>query len=202
MPRGSQRYLQLRSRLGELQNNLLPFLPVPPSSRILYTNPELDAARAYIVLCHAEIESFCEDLVKAKASAAKYSFETTGRITPVLRRLLSYYVGQKRRSWSDVRIPSADIVKSASESHFTAIRDNHGIKRLNLERLLYPLGVFEAQLDSIWLAQMDSFGAKRGDIAHRSGGLVTPPDPPGEVKTVNQLLLGLLTLDRILGRLR
>jgi len=202
MPRGSKRYVQLASRLAELQRNLLPFLPVPPAYRTTYIDQELDATRAYIVLAHAEIEAFCEDIVNEKAKTAKDLFDSHQRVTPVLRRIVSYYVGKNRKSWSEVRTPSADTVRSASESHLTTVRENNGVKRQNLERLLYPLGVVDAHMNATWLAEMDSFGAKRGDMAHRSGGVVTAPDPPGEVATVGRLLVGLLTLDRALGGLR
>ena len=202
MPRGSKRYGRLRSRVAELQNNLLPFLPVPPASRTAYTDQELDATRAYIVLAHAEIEAFCEDIVRNRAISAKTFFDNAGQVSTVLRRLVSYYVGKNRRSWSEVRAPSPSTVTSAAESHFAAIRDNNGIKRTNLERLLYPLGVVEAQMNTTWLAQMDSFGARRGDVAHRDVGAVTAPDPLSEVTAVGHLLVGLLTLDRILGQLR
>jgi hypothetical protein len=57
MSRGSQRYLVLKRRLSQLDQNLLYFLPPPPHSKTTYTSQELDLTRAYIVLVHAEIEA-------------------------------------------------------------------------------------------------------------------------------------------------
>ncbi len=202
MVRGSKRYTQLRTRLHELRMHLLPFLPEPPISKILYNDQELDSTRAYIVLAHAEIEAFCEDIVRDKATTAKNTFDAAGRVTPVLRRIVSYHVGKNQRSWSEVRTPSADVVEKALQSHFTAINNNHGIKRTSLERLMYPLGVLERHMDATWLAQMDSFGRKRGSVAHSSVRTAKAPDPLSELTTVNQLLSGLLLLDRVLGGLR
>ena len=99
-------------------------------------------------------------------------------------------------------MPSADVVEKASQSHLSAINENNGIKRANLEKLLYPLGVLDRHMDTTWLAQMDSFGGKRGSVAHSSSRAVVAPDPLTELTTVNQLLLGLLSLDRVLGGLR
>jgi hypothetical protein len=202
MPRGSNRYMQLKRRLHELRNHLLPFLPEPPVSKVLYNVQEIDSTRAYIVLAHAEIEAFCEDIVREKARTAKGSFDVAGRVTPVLRRIVSYYVGKNRRSWSDVRTPSADVVEKASQSYFSAINENNGIKRTNLEKLLYPVGVLERHMDTTWVAQMDSFGGKRGRLAHSSVRAGVAPDPLTELTTVNQLLDGLLALDRALAGLR
>jgi len=202
MPRGSARYTELSRRLHELHQHLLSFLPPPPQSKTSYTHEELDLTRSYIVLAHAEIEAFCEDIALRKARAAKQQFDATGIVTPALRKILSYYIGKSRRSWSDVLAPAAPTVQAAAQSYFDHIRDNHGVKRDNLERLFYPLGVLEPTLDTTWLAQMDSFGTNRGGWAHKSIKALNPPDPATELNTVNQILQGLLQLDRTISSLR
>lgn len=202
MARGSRRYIQLKSRLRELRTNLLSFLPEPPVSKTLYNDQELDSTRAYIVLAHAEIEAFCEDIVRRKAKTAKGAFDRGRGVTPVLRKIVSYYVGKNLRPWSDVQTPSPDIVERASQSHLSTIQQNHGIRPSNLEKLLYPIGVVETRMDTTWLAMMDSFGTKRGGVAHSTVRAVTSPDPLTELTTVEHLLHGLLRLDRLLGKLR
>lgn len=202
MFRGSRRYTQLRNRLFELRKNLLSFLPEPPVSKTTYNDQELDLTRAYIVLAHAEIEAFCEDIVRERVRSAKGAFDKTGRVTPVMRKMVSYYVGKNRRPWTDVRAPSSDIAEKASQSHLAAVNENNGIKRANLEKLLYPLGVLDSHMDVIWLAQMDSFGSARGRVAHNTIGASIAPDPLTELINVNQLLTGLLKLDRVLSRFR
>jgi hypothetical protein len=181
---------------------LLSFLPDPPVSRTLYSRQELDSARGYVVLAHAEIEAFCEDIVLSKVQRAESVFQTTGRVTPVLRKLLSYHVGKNRRSWSEVQSPSSNVVEAALQSHTDIIRANHGIKINNLEKLFYPIGVLETELDAAWLAAMDSFGARRGGMAHSSVAAGFAPDPLTELNAVIQLLSGLLKLDRILAKLQ
>jgi hypothetical protein len=202
MPRGSKKFTKLKSRLHELRRNLLSFLPYPPISKVSYTDQELDSTRAYIVLAHAEIESYCEELVRNKVDAAKAAFDAGRQVTPVLRRLLAYHVGKNKKSWSEVRSPSLAIVSAAAQGHISTIRQNNGIRRSDLEKLLFPVGVLETGLDTIWLAQMDSFGIRRGGMAHSGVGAVAAPDPLTELTTVNQLLSGLLKLDRALARLK
>jgi hypothetical protein len=199
MIRGSNRYTDLKHRLEELSTGLLPFLPAPPASKISFTPIELDLTRAYIVLAHAEIESFCEDIALTKAAKARQDFHNYGRVTPVLRKLTAYYALKKNRPWSDVLSPQRDVVDSAFMSFSETIRQNHGIKRENLEKLFYPLGVFESHLSATWIAQMDTFGSNRGTWAHKSVRALNPPDPMSERSNVGLILQGLLLLDRRLS---
>jgi hypothetical protein len=202
MPLGSGYYRRLSSRLEDLRRHLLSFLGNPPVSKLSYSPEEFDATRAYLVLAHAEIEDFCESLVREKVRRAEADFRGGGRVSPALRKMLSYYVAAKQRSWSDVISPSKQVVNSAVARHRKFIQDNHGIKRKNIERMLYPIGLSESRIDPTWLAQMDSFGSNRGAVAHTSGRASNPPDPLTTMTTVNQLLAGLLQLERTLRHLR
>ena len=207
MPKGSQSYRHLVSRLGQLRKHLLPFLPdppLPPLSRLSYTNAEFDSTRAYVVLSHAEIEAYCEELALRKAQGAKVQFDTNGVVQPVLRRMVGYYVARNGKSWDNVAAPPPDVVASATESFKSVVRGNHGVKINNLEKLFFPLGICDRHLVRLqtWLAQMNSFGERRGSFAHSSIGVQQQPDPLSQLTTVNQLLNGLEELDRIFGRLR
>jgi hypothetical protein len=202
MVRGSTRYLVLKRRLDKLRRHLLFFLPPPPMSKTAYTDQELDLTSAYIVLAHAEIESFLEELVLRKAHRAVQQFDATQRVTPILRKLVAYYVAQKRRSWGEVSLPTPPTVDAAYISFQGHVTNNNGIRRKDIEKLLYPLGVLESSLNQTWLAQMDSFGFNRGGWAHKTNAALNPPDPTTELSTVNQLLQQLLNVDRILNGLR
>lgn len=202
MPRGSNRFLELKRRLADLRASFLYFLPPPPASKTTYTPQELDLTKAYIVLVHAEIEAYCEDLVRKKAVVISQRFHRTGAVSPALRRIVAYYVGKNRKDWTEVISPSGQTVNSALQSFLDHIRNNNGIKRDNLEPLFYPLGLSELTLGITWLAQMDSFGVNRGGWAHNTSGALNPPDPASELATTNQILIGLLSVDRALSRLR
>lgn len=202
MARGSKRYIDLTRRLSDLRQNLLHFLPSPPQSKTSYSPQELDLTRSYVLLAHAEIEAFCEDLATAKAQSAKRTFDTHGEVAPSLRRMVSYYICKERKSWSEVVAPLPRTVASASQSHLAMIENNNGVKRQNIERLFYPVGIVGPHLDDTWLAQMDSFGSNRGGWAHNSIRVLNLPDPASEVKAVERVLEGLLELDRKMSRIR
>jgi hypothetical protein len=202
MPRGSKRYTELEGRLADLRRNLLDFLPPPPQSKTSYTPQELDLTRSYVLLAHAEIEAFCEDLAGAKARSARNTFDARGKVTPSLRRILSYYICKERKSWSEVLKPSVPTVRIAWQSHLSTIESNNGVKRQNLEKLFYPVGIVEPHLDATWLAEMDSFGSNRGNWAHNSIKVLNVPDPASEVATVAKLLQGLLDLDRKMSKIK
>lgn len=202
MTRGSKRFTDLRHRLEELRGNLLAFLPPPPHSKTNYSARELDLTSSYIVLAHAEIESFCEDRVMEKAMRAFEEFTKKNKVTPILRKMVVHYIVKKGRSWTDVRAPSMETVQLASQSYRDTVRGNNGVRQGNLEKLLFPIGLTEFASNTTWLAQMDSFGSNRGDRAHNSMRALNPPDPATELANVKQILDGLLELDRMVSRLR
>lgn len=55
----SKRFIELKGRLVELRQNLLP---VKFSATGDYTDIQMDHARGYRLLAHAEIESYLEDV--------------------------------------------------------------------------------------------------------------------------------------------
>jgi hypothetical protein len=199
---GSKKYREMQRRLLELRRHLLHFLPAPPTSRTSYSDQELDLARSYVVLAHAEIEAYCETLASEKARVAVTRFRSSGKTTPALRRMVSYYVGKNRKCWTGVTNPSATVVDAAYQSFSDNVARNHGVRPSNLRGLFYPLGITEPKIDNTWLLQMDSFGEARGKWAHNSVKMVIAPDPPGEATAVAQVLSGLAKLDRAVSRLR
>ena len=101
----------------------------------------------------------------------------------------------KRTPWL---CPPGGFLKATSNH----VANNHGVRRKNLEKLLYPLGVLETSLDQSWLGAMDSFGVTRGGWAQQTIGAVNPSDPTTELNNVLNLTRDLLKLDRILSGLR
>jgi len=198
---GSRRYKELEFRLQELQQRLLSFIGNPPASKLSYSPTELDFTRAYVVLAHAEIETFCEEIAIRRVNLSKAKYDRANVLGPVLRKLVFYHVAKKGRSWQDILNPPSAIINSACIAYTRVVRDNHGIKRKNLENILFPIGIHDAHLNPTWLAQMDSFGVKRGELAHRSSRAQQPPDPLSQLSAVQHLIPGLLDLDQQLSRL-
>jgi len=201
MPSGSASYKALRARLDDLKGRFLSFLPPPPESKTDYTPQELDWTRSYVVLAHAEIEMFCEDLALEKAKLVKDGFDQSQTVTPVLRKLVTYYVGKQRESWRETITPSSNLVASAYASYKGGIDANNGIKENNLKLLFHPLGVMD--MGTAWVAAMSAFGTKRGELAHKGIKAQSQLDAHTELQRVERdLMPGLLELDRKMRALR
>ena len=112
MPK-SRRLLALENRVAELEKHLLSFLSVTRVPVSGFSDLEHDLTRAYILLVHAELEAYCEDLAAHRARKARETYLRKGKITPVLRSLLAYYAGKKNKSWQCVRSPTREEVEAA-----------------------------------------------------------------------------------------
>jgi hypothetical protein len=153
------------------------------------------------VLVHAEIEIFCEELALERVQIAKNQFLLTSKLTPVLRKIVTYYVGKHRDSWKGTLNPSPDLIESAFNSYKGDVDTNHGVKEKNIKVLFHPLGMMN--IDATWLAAMNAFGSTRGEFAHRGIKAHSQPDAQTELQRVEKVLLpGLLGIDRKMKSLK
>jgi hypothetical protein len=202
----SARFTSLEQRLGDLRTNLLP-LNFDPTG--VYTSQQLDNARGYRVLVHAEVEAFLEEIARAAVVTKLNDWTTSKRISGVLFCVLAAAI---HGFVDDVENPSItpvsirpsrtdsdtidDTVTAAVQKYQGRITSNNGVKVKNLKILFLPLGVNFSELDTIWLNNMDSFGRMRGDVAHQSIGASHLINPQDELNSVNGLLVGLNALDQ------
>lgn len=200
----TQRFNQLKRRIDKLDRLFLP-VRSPVGS---YTADEYDQVRAFIVLSHAEVEEYIEGMcldILQKAEARWLKSDTAGACVAAL---MLYNDKQSKPPKSlALQAPKDtvdEIVKSAFKKHRDfAGRDNHGVKEANLLRLLLPIGFKESDFDTVWLGVMNSFGANRGMVAHRSASRVRqPPDPVISRQQVQDVLSGLLLLELVFSRIK
>jgi hypothetical protein len=90
------------------------------------------------------------------------------------------------------------------------MRENHGIKEKNILALLLPVGINSDNIDQEWLNLLNTFGKKRGEIAHQSAAsykTTQPIDPKEELETVKKIIgkfpgiKGLKDIDQLLEQL-
>jgi hypothetical protein len=202
----TRRYKQLKTRIDRLERLFLP----PPNPVGEYSQDEYDTVRAYIVLCHAEIEAYIESMCLDVLRKAEERWKNTSSAGACIAALMLFNDKQVSPPKSLAKQNATDavdhVVRSAIKKHreFTQ-RDNHGIKEANLLRLLLPIGFQEPDFDqlSTWLATMNSFGASRGLVAHQSANRVqNPPDPTLARTQVSDVLNGLLHLEPSFARLK
>ncbi|GAB3263728.1 hypothetical protein GCM10027448_39040 [Nocardioides dilutus] len=196
------RYNLLDRRAKQLRDRFLP----PAKAR--YSATEYDLVRGFILLVHAEVETYVEDMVGSVLDAAKNRWVNRQALGRCVTTLMMYNDKQLIPPPSlGKQNPNETLdatIKSVIKKHGDYVtKDNHGVKQKNLLRLLLPIGVTDNDLDPIWLGDMDTFGSLRGVVAHNSARRVqTPPDPGISLKTVNDVLAGLQQLEPLLVSLR
>lgn len=206
----SIRFRDLQRELNRLKKQFLP--KFSPTSN--YTDRQIALTTAYRVLAHAEIESYIEDRVWEVALYAKQEWDRQKKSNRTLICLLGFS-GQMMEvppiTLTPIRgnrvVPPerTDIDKkidSALNVFRKVIENNHGLKEKNLLALLLPIGIKSNELDSVFLANMDTFGEQRGLVAHSSATSYRTtqlPDPATELDKVQQIIVDLQTLDDLIS---
>lgn len=194
----SRRFKQLVNRLAMLRTHLLPAQFSPTGQ---YSDRDHDLARAYVVLVHAEIEAYCEDRSRRVAEKAHNVWQTKGRHSALLMRLLKFHHVSSRKPWTPID-KSPNKIESAVNYYMSVIDQNHGIREENLSKILFPIGIEPSGLDNVWLTTMDSFGSSRGTVAHTSVKTQQLIDPQTEFQRIsNEILPGLKKLDKKISEL-
>ena len=179
-------------RLGLLRQTFVPrFDPTG-----VYTVEEQENAHAFLVFFHAEVESFIEARALEIAASALSIWQNQGKSSKALVALCAVHGGEgkdKRDENLDERIARAH---NAFED---VVGKNNGVKRPNLRKMLSPIGIeFNVSHES-WLVEMEQFGGRRGNSAHRSGARLgsgrNAINPADEWRRAQVVLVGLTDLD-------
>jgi len=199
----SKRLTNLKREIGTLRQQ---FLPDPFNPLGVYPKPTRVQAhtRAFLVLSHAEIESFFEEWAREIARASEVVWLSSNKITEPLGFLLATLadrieipvtlVGPNIKD-SPTRLAEASV--NLFQRYYKQINANHGIKEKNVLGLLAPLGLPSAAVGSTLLPNLDYLGALRGTHAHNSAKAVLSwLDPETEYKRVTDLVSELLVLDQ------
>ena len=198
----SKRWRDLKREVGTLRRH---FLPDPFNPLGVYSNSIRVQAqtRAFLVLSHAEIESYLEEWAKDIARAAEVVWTSSRKITEPRAFLLATLaerievpttlVGPHGKD-SPQRLLEASV--KLFQKYYKQIKDNNGIRERNVLALFAPLGVPAAALGSTLLPNLDTLGALRGTHAHQSSKAVEAVlDPETEYKRVSALLDELVAVD-------
>jgi hypothetical protein len=170
MPAPSQHFTNLVSSHANLVATYLPNLsavgiPVPQ---------ELELARAFVALAHAELEFYFESICDEMIYFAETEF-AAGRTTAAALGIITFS-GLDALKGGDQILPNAKgSLRKISERFYAAlaayrktIAGNNGIRQKYLGPLFVPLGLTQEVIDPTWVVAIDAFADKRGAIAHRS----------------------------------
>lgn len=193
---GSLRILTRRVR--ELKDTFLPEV----SATGAYGTEENDRMAAFNILVHAELEEYVERRCRETVDSVVDSWNLDSLPRSTIISLIGFSKAGGPETVGNVKKLSRsriqNIVASAKREYSHAINDNHGIKELNLLRLLLPVGIKESQLRSDFLADMDSLGVVRGSQAHQGIGARVSSNPVDDMGRVVRILLQLRKVDRML----
>lgn len=196
----SRRLKQLITRLKFLENNILPSERVNGN----YSKKEQDLIRSFVLLTHAEIEAFLEDLAKSRVTKSLSDWNTLRAKSNCIKSVVSF-VGNELNFENDINSKNIQYRINKTIAHYmTAVVDkNHGIKEKNILRVLLPLGIEVNELDQTWLSVMESFGSTRGLYAHSSFTVQTSIDRNTELNRIkNQILPELINIDLLIKKLK
>ena len=168
-----KRLQRLLTRLDKLEAHLLPAVF---SLTGRYTPRQHDYTKAFLLLVHAELESYFEDRARKLATNAAARYQSKGICTPVLSRLLVYHHATK----DELGGLSPDAVRKAINYYLDHLDKNHGIKEKNLLTIFLPLGIGHAHLDAQLIAACNQLSLKRGQFAHASFKTHQQVDPKTE----------------------
>ncbi len=195
----SERFIALSNRLDELRSHLLPtdFSPIGE-----YEPLQLDMAKGYRLLTHAEFESYLEDVAKDTVLYALQQWNRSKKPSMTIVSFLAAYhscwaVGDDQNNQELIELSRGrtnpkeslkEIMDIASKQFINKIGTNHGIKAKNFKSLILPTGIDINEFEPEMLPKLDSFGSKRGEIAHSSARVNQQINPKDELDDVNFLL--------------
>lgn len=194
------RLKELTREIESLRRQLLPATFAPTGD---YAEPNRVQVhtRAFLVLSHAELETYFEGWAKDIARAAEDLWANTKRISTPLAFLLST-IGKDMQlvdalgTKGDSHKRFGDVVTAVFPQFYARIKENHGIKEKNVLALFDPLGVSSLAFVSTLFPRLDSMGTKRGEHAHHSRRAVTSTlDPEYEYKDVLGVVADLKTFE-------
>jgi hypothetical protein len=203
----SRRWKNLGREVERLRHLFLPALFDPLGQ---YTDSKRVQAhtRAFVVLSHAEIESYLEDWAKSVTQSCETVWNASSRVTQPLAYLLVSHAERIEPSQTLAESRGKDMPTRLGEStskifqrQYSQVKKNNGIKEKNFWALFGPLGVPASALTATLLPNLDSFGELRGRHAHESTKSVRSVlDPETEYKRVTDLVNELQTFDQWVSR--
>ncbi|GAB1157114.1 hypothetical protein YWY31_31390 [Paenibacillus illinoisensis] len=186
----SKRYRDLERRISELKKHLVEEFEGGNISDL--TKKQMDLARGFRVLCHAEIEAYFEDRATEMLTKAREKWNDKKRVNITIAALFANYERIETMAPLDTKINQVCVSFERER-----IRKNHGIKEDNLFKLFIPLGFEKDDFDSTWLATINSYGKDRGNTAHTAAKTQQPIDLQTEISTLDIIVNGIKDFDSL-----
>lgn len=151
-------YQHLQRRLQSISSTFEVLMPDDPLDETLEDKQNI--IKSYILLCHAEFEQYFEDIALGIIKKAKEQYDSNNETSEPLLHLALMLKKDFTNEDAKARLDKLF-------SNYRALLDkNHGIKKANIDEMFAPLGMPTSSMSDTYLEALESFGKKRGQIAH------------------------------------
>lgn len=199
-PKQSKQFRELERSLNKIEKNLLPKIRTDGS----YTEREKLLVRSYRLLAHAEFEYYFEKIAESIIIQAHVAWVSNRKASNVLTSLASFSQTKTeipKNAFSSNGNPNRgasfeERLIFARRQYIKKLNENNGIREKDLLKILLPLGLSIYDVDNTWLNSIDSFGSKRGAVAHCSIKVQYIIDPATERNEIRDILEGIRELDQ------
>lgn len=178
----TKEYEYLKSRLSSISSSFDSLIPKDPLEQT--DEKAQNIIKSYILLCHAEFEKYFEDVAWDIIKKAKDEFDTKQQTSlPLLNLSLMLKKEFNNNETANERLDKLF-------SNFRAlIEGNHGIRKANINDMFAPLGIPINIMSDTYIESLESFGKKRGQIAHNvKESIITTYNFSDEKAMINRLL--------------
>lgn len=189
-------YTEIEGRLRVLAQRMLP---QEFDDFAEYDDVVFDMAKGYCLLAHAEIEDFFERLAFQHVILSTNAWVSSGAPNKCVMAVClciafnnNFLNDEEKVTKKKVNGANPGEVEKlvrgyALNAYRSIVRDNNGIKRKDIVKLLRPTGLLESVSDQD-IDVLESLGVMRGSFAHASHsslGLRTEMDPRSLYNTIN-----------------
>ena len=194
------RVRQFDKRFKALRRQLLPSHFSKTGN---YTTEQYTLAMAFRMAFHAELESFFEDLAVWALSEVDRKVragESCMGSSAILCLLKTETMGGMPMQFAE--IDPRPYIRRAQLACIHELRRkieaNRGVKAHNVLSMYLPLGLDETQLDEQFFVDLNTLGARRGDVAHKGLRAITAlPDPRDDKLLATRIVASLETFVRL-----
>jgi len=156
--------------------------------------------QSFVLMTHAAIEQYLEELGEAAALKARKRYKEKGHISKTLLALITSNSIKRNiegisyvENLSDISVGIEESSKNACTAYVMLCKKNNGIKSKDQKALLLPVGVDPSQVDPVVFNGLNTLGTHRGDIAHKFMVIRsehTANSIRGELRTLTEGLIG------------
>lgn len=179
----TKEYEYLKSRLVSISST---FEALMPSNPLEQSDEKIqDIIKSYILLCHAEFEKYFEDVAWNIMQQAKSKYDAKQQTSiPLLHLSLML-----KKDFASKEIVANERLDKLFSNYKALIEGNHGIRKNNIDDMFAPLGIPIRNMADTYVESLESFGKKRGQIAHNvQESISTVYNFSDEKASINRLL--------------